>query len=123
MTEHGSNKRDDEGRQQDHVGPRIPDGEITLAEAVRNAMTLHHIKIYLFVLFMVVVFLRAAYDSYVRGEWLLGTAVALMAMIAPILFLVDSAQLRSVQRHLWLRWIMRGWWLLVPLLVVIVWLR
>lgn len=101
-----------------HRGPAVPDGEITAVEAIRNVATEHGSRTYLFVLVMAVALMRLAYDSYVQGGRLAGGGYAAIAVVAVVLFVVDSAGLRSVRRRAWLRWGVRAWWLLLPALVV-----
>lgn len=97
----------------------MPDGEISPGQAIRNVLTKQDSRTYLFILFMVALLARFAYDAIVAGAWLWGVVSAMFGFLALASFLVDTAQLRAVQRNPRWRWAARAWWLLVPLVVVI----
>lgn len=102
-----------------HRGPAVPDGEITTSAALRNVVTRHGSRTYLFIVFMAALLGRLAYDSFVGGGWPWGAAYAAIGVLTVALFVVDSAQLRAVRRNARLRWLVRAWWLLFPLLIVV----
>ncbi len=108
-----------EDREARHRGPAVPDGEITASAAARNVATRHDSRTYLFIVLMATLFGRLAYDGFVGGEWFRGAGFAAMGGLTIVLFVVDSAQLRTVRRRAGLRWLVRAWWLLLPLLIVL----
>lgn len=102
-----------------HRGPAVPDGEITASAAIRNVATRDGSRTYLFIVVMAALFGRLAYDSFVGGGWLWGAGYAAIGVLTVALFVVDGAQLRAVRRRARLRWLVRAWWLLFPLLIVV----